>query len=131
MFSVLFYVDARFLQKPDKRDLLNLLANIRHLWFDIGEALGVPNSDLMCAMYMNCPESTKLSLVLKWWIDQCTTEVTWNTIIAAVKSDFIGQKAVGEKIRRHVLCINQNDNSSHLESDKPGGHDKELAEEKP
>ena len=128
MFSLLFYVDARFLQKPDKHALRNLLASIRHLWFDIGEALGVLNADLMCLMYMNCPESTKLSLVLKQWIDQCTTEVTWNTIIAVVKSDFIGQTAIGEKIQRHVLSINQDDNNSHHESDVSGGHDKESIE---
>ena len=131
VFSALFCADARFLQKPDKHDLLNLLASIRHLWFEIGEALEVPNPDLMCLFYRNCPESTKLSLVLKQWIDQCTTEVTWNTIIAVVKSDFIGQTAVGEKIQTHVLNINQEDNSSHYDSDMSSGHGKELAEERP
>ena len=94
------------------------------MWFEIGQVLGVPCKYLI---YVNFPESTKLSLVLQHWIDQCTTEVTWNTIIAAMNSEIIGQIEIGENVRRHVLNINQED-LSHHESDITSRKGKEQAE---
>ena len=94
------------------------------MWFEIGQVLGVPCKDLV---YVNFPESYKLSSVLQDWIDQCTTEVTWNTIIAAMKSEIIGQIKIGENIRRHVLNINQKD-LSHHESDITNTQSKKQTE---
>ena len=94
------------------------------MWFEIGQVLGVPCKDLV---YVNFPESYKLSSVLQHWIDQCTPEITWNTIIAAMKSEIIGQIEIGKNIRRHVLNINQED-LSHHESDITSRQSKQQAE---
>ena len=52
--------------------------------------------------------------MLHCWIDQRTTEVTWNSIIIALKSKIVEQAKVGEEIQRHVLSSSQQYNSSHL-----------------
>ena len=119
-------IDSRFEKIPNKGILLKLLAGISYLWFDIGEALQVPFSELMNLRCSMDSGSTKLSLVLQYWIDQHTTDVTWNTIIAAIKSETINQIEVGEKIRRHVLSINEGD-ASNISS----GRGKEPASGRP
>ena len=106
--------DSRFKLIPNKDILLKLLAGISYLWFDIGEALKVPFSELMNLRCINDPGLTKLSIVLQYWIDQHTTDVTWNTIIAVIKSETINQIKVGEMIRRHVLNIKKGDASNVL-----------------
>ena len=110
------------------QDLLKLLASISYLWVDIGQVLGVPYKDLECHYHSNFPDpNVKLSLVIKQWITHHTTEVTWNTIIAAMKSEIIGQIKIGENIRRHVLNINQKD-LSHHESDITNTQSKKQTE---
>ena len=112
IFNAYIITDSRFELTPNKGILLKLLAGISYLWFDIGEALQVPFSELMNLRCSMDTGSTKLSLVLQYWIDKHTTKVTWNTIIAAIKSETINQIEVGEKIQRHVLSINEGDESN-------------------
>ena len=98
-----YHLDSIFKSTPDKHDLLELLADIKHLWFNIGEALRVPYTELKSLLHSPLPDLIKLSSVLQCWIDNYTTEVTWNSIITAVKSKILGQTKISEEIRRHVL----------------------------
>ena len=66
-----------------------------------------------------------MSSVIKQWIAHHTTEVTWNNIIAAVKSDIIGQNEVVEMIQRHVLNISTNFETSELSKQLGEGSHKE------
>ena len=114
MFLSTYHLDSIFNSAPDKRDLLELLADIKHLWYNIGEALRVPYTELKSLQHSSLPDLNKLSSVLQCWIDKCTTEVTWNSIITAMKSKIVEQAKVGEEIRGHILSNSQQYNSSHL-----------------
>lgn len=100
-------IDDTFLLKPNKRDLLNLLDDISHQWKSIGIALKVPNQVLMSILHKKSKDTDKLESVLHSWLNQHSTEVTWNSIISAIKSEIVGQKAIAEKIQKYVLNINQ------------------------
>ena len=115
---ILFYVliDNIFHSKPEKQDLLELLACISYQWQIIGEALGVPYSVLMSLLQMNSDNKNKLSSVLQCWMDQCTTKATWNSIISAIEGEIVGQKTVAEKIRKHVLSINLSRSNGHKQA---------------
>ena len=106
---MLSLTDPRFFLTPDKHDLLELLADICHLWFEIGESLIIPNTKLMSLQHKNLSDSLKLSSVLQYWKDQCTTDTTWRRIINAVMSKTVGQIAVGEEMKRFVLNTYQDD----------------------
>ena len=114
MFLSTYHLDSIFNSAPDKHDLLELLVDTEHLWYNIGEALRVPYPKLMSLQHSSLPDLNKLSSVLQCWIDKCTTEVTWSSIITAMKSKIVEQAKVGEEIRRHVLSNSQQYNSSHL-----------------
>ena len=45
----------------------------------------------------------KLSDILNCWISQRTTEVTWNSIISAVKGEIVEQPRVADKMEKYVL----------------------------
>ena len=121
MFSL---ADPRLFLTPDKHVLLELLADINHLWFEIGEALKVPNTRLMSLQHSNLPESKKLSFVLQCWNDQCTTDTTWSSIITAVKSKTVGQIPLGEEIKRFVLNNSQDDVTPRDKLNKPPSKEK-------
>ena len=89
---------------PVKRDVLVLLADIKYLLYQIGEALEVKFGSLQSHLYSTYPDSTKLSLVIQEWMDsQNTSDVTWSTLIEAVECPLVKQIAVGEKMRNY-LC---------------------------
>ena len=112
-----YKLDSIFNSVPDKHDLLELLADIKHLWYNIGEALRVPYTELKSLQHSSLPDLNKLSSVLQCWIDKCTTEVTWNSIITAMKSKIVEQTKVSEEIQRHVLGTSQQYDSSHVTPD--------------
>ena len=92
---------------PDRVKLLELLTDVNYLWNEIGIVLGVPNAKLQSLQQSNIPNSIKLNEVIQCWFDQCTTEVTWNTIIAAMRSEVVGNDRVAKKIENYVLNISQ------------------------
>ena len=122
--------DPRFFLRPDKYVLLELLADISHLWFEIGEGLKVPNTKLMSLQYSNLPDSKKLSSVLQYWYDQCTADTTWSTIITAVTSKTVGQIARGEEMKRYVLNTCQDDITPQDRSSKPPSEEKRIKSKK-
>ena len=92
---------------PDPVKLLELLTDVNYLWNEIGIVLRVPNAKLKSLQQSNIANSIKLNEVIQCWIDQRTTEVTWDTIIAAMRNEIVGQDRVAEKIENYVLNINQ------------------------
>ena len=97
---------------PDRVKLLELLTCVNYLWNEIGIVLGVPNAKLQSLQQSNMQYSIKLNEVIQCWIDQRTTEVTWNTIIAAMRNEIVGNDRVAEKIENYVLNINQGGETS-------------------
>ena len=97
---------------PDRVKLLELLTCVNYLWNQIGIVLGVPNAKLQSLQQSNKPDSIKLNEVIQCWFDQHTTEVTWNTIIAAMKNEVVGQDCVAKKVETFALNINQGGETS-------------------
>ena len=91
-------------KRPVKRDVLVLLAGIKYLWYQIGEALEVTFGSLQSHLYCSYCNSTKLSLVIQEWMDsQNASDVTWSTLIEAVECPIVDQIALGKKMRNY-LC---------------------------
>ena len=112
-----YKLDSIFNSVPDKHDLLEMLVDIKHLWYNIGIALRVPHTELMSLLHSATPDLLRLSSVLQCWIDKRTTEVTWNSIITATKSKIVGQTTISDEIRRHVLSSSQQYDNSHIKPD--------------
>ena len=101
------YTGCTFNSAPDLVTLLELLADVNHLWYEIGTVLKVPTTTLESLQQKSTTESIKMNKVIQCWINQRTTKVTWGNIIAALKSKNVQQNRVAEEIERHVLNTNQ------------------------
>ena len=106
---VIVHIGCTFDSIPDRHVLLNLLADIKHLWYEIGLALKVPDEEIEGLQQKNLSNINKLSKVLKCWINQCV-EVTWQSIITAVRSKIVGQTQISQEIESYVL----QGNASHM-----------------
>ena len=101
---IIVHIGCTFDSVPDRHVLLNLLADIKHLWYDIGLALQVPIAKLEGVQQKSLSDINKLSEVLQCWIDQCA-EATWQSIITAVRSEIIGQNQISQEIESYVLQL--------------------------
>ena len=75
---------------PTEHELLNLLADISNLWYEIGLSLKVPHSILDGLKRSQDSDAIKLSEVIRSWLT--TTEsrlVTWETVIDAIKCPIV------------------------------------------
>ena len=79
------------------------------MWYEIGVALKIPDKELEGLQQQSLSNTNKLSKVLQCWINQCV-EVTWYSIITAVRSKVIGQTQVSQEIESYVL----QGNASHM-----------------
>ena len=87
---------------PDKHALLSLLAGIEKMWYEIGVALKIPDEELEGLQQESLSDTNKLSKVLKYWINQCV-EVTWYSIITAVRSKIVGETQISQEIESYVV----------------------------
>ena len=78
------------------------------MWYEIGVALKIPDEELEGLQQQSLSNTNKLSKVLQCWINQCI-EVTWYSIITAVRSKVIGQTQISEEIESYVQG-----NASHM-----------------
>ena len=106
MFYLCLYTGYTFDSKPDLVILLELLADVNHLWYQIGTVLRVPEIELESLQQSNKPDFVKINKVLQIWRDQCTTKMTWGNIIGAMKSRIVRQNCVAKEIQEYVLNTN-------------------------
>ena len=99
---IIIHTGCTFDSVPDRHVLLELLADIKHLWYEIGVALKVPDEELEVLHQKNISDINKLSKVLQYWIDW-GAEVTWRSIITAVRSKIIGQTQISQEIESYVI----------------------------
>ena len=88
---------------PTEYELLNLLADVSNLWYDIGLSLKVPHSILDDLMSSTKNRKYKLVQVIYSWLT--TTEshlVTWETVIDAIKSPIVNNNKKVTEIHQHL-----------------------------
>ena len=85
---------------PTKHELLKLLADISHLWQEIGLSLNV--SDSVLGGLKHSPESNavKLAEVIDSWLT--TTESSWETVIDAIKGPIVNRVIKANEIHQHL-----------------------------
>ena len=88
---------------PTKHELLNLLADISNLWYEIGSSLNVSHDVLDDLMTSAKNRKYKLAQVIHSWLT--TTEshlVTWETVIDAIKGPIVKHIKKATEIHQHL-----------------------------
>ena len=100
-YHIFLFVDiSEILKKePSITDLLGLLTDIKHEWKKIGWALEVERGVLGSCTHSNEEDGNKLATVLESWVDTVVTDVTWETVIAAVEGPIVNHKSTAVRIR--------------------------------
>ena len=100
-YHILLLVDiSEILKKePSITDLLGLLTDIKHKWNEIGWALEVGRGVLGSCTNSYEEDGNKLATVLESWVDTMVTDVTWETVIAAVEGPIVNHKSTSVRIR--------------------------------
>ena len=88
---------------PTEHELLNLLADISSLWYEIGLSLNVSHNILDGLRRRQESDAIKLSEVIHSWLT--TTEsrlVTWETVIDAIKGPTVNNIKKANEIHQHL-----------------------------
>ena len=104
---IIIHIGSILNSVPDRHELLEQLADIKHLWYEIGLALKVPDEEIEGLRQKNISDINKLSKVLQYWISQCV-EVTWQSIITAVRSKIVGQTQISQEIESYIYSLSTN-----------------------
>ena len=80
---------------PDTKDLLDLLADVKDRWENIGKALKVNGSVLMTAFRDHSDTSSRLSVIVDGIVSM---DITWEAVIDAMES--LGEISIAKKIHR-------------------------------
>lgn len=91
-----------FKNVPDHYEVLELLADISAQWQDVGLALKVPKNDLDGLVNASGSKNSKLSEVIRLWINTESSPVTWEALISAIKRPLVNNKRKAEEIHDHV-----------------------------
>ena len=104
MFKSLFFADPSDILNtaPDEHDLVELLADIKHQWFPIGQALHVPFNDLEGLQANSEDNIVKLGHVIHTWQNSQPSSVTWETVISAIEGTIVNDLTIANKIRAHL-----------------------------
>ena len=88
---------------PTEHELINLLADISNLWYEIGLSLKVPHNILDGLRRSQESDAIKLDQVIHSWLT--TTEshlVTWETVIDAIKSRIVNNIKKANEVHQHL-----------------------------
>ena len=86
-------------KEPSIPDLLGQLTDIKYEWKKIGWALEVRRGVLGSCSCSSKGDDNILSTVIESWVDTMVTDVTWETVIAAVEGPIVNHKSTAVKIR--------------------------------
>ena len=87
---------------PRHYDVLCLLEDIDNRWRDIGLALGLSYNHLDSLSNSQDTPSTKLSNVIRNWMDSQSSPVTWKTVISAIEGPIVNNKRKADEIRDYL-----------------------------
>ena len=88
---------------PTKHELLKLLADISHLWHEIGLSLNVSDSVLGGLKRSQESDTIKLSEVIQSWLTTSQPYfVTWETVIDAIKGPIVKHIEKANALHQHL-----------------------------
>lgn len=87
---------------PNGHVLINLLADIRSKWHQLGTALGISFDALNGLLYRQQDDTVKLTQVINIWLNTRPSSITWKTLIIAIEGDIVNNKAMAIKIRQYL-----------------------------
>ena len=82
--------------------MLNLLTEIEYDWDKIGVALEVENRVLGGLRRSNDDNTTKLTAVLRSWMDTFPSTSTWNVVLDAIEGPVVKHHSTAMKIRQFL-----------------------------
>ena len=91
--------------KPDFNDLLNILVDIDYCWEKIGNALKVEDRVLAGLHPSNEDNTFKLTRVLRSWIEEMPTNITWEVVLAAIEGKIVKRPSTAMKIRKFLATM--------------------------
>ena len=85
------------------------LGEIDHKWFKIGVQLGVPHGKLKGFE----KEVDPLSAVINFWlsdnVEDTEVPVSWRSVVAALKSSYVGETGLANSINSKYCHMHQNE----------------------
>ena len=88
---------------PTKHELLKLLADISHLWHEIGLSLNVSDSVLGGLKHSQERDTVKLSEVIDSWLTTTKSHlVTWETVITSIKGPIVNNIKKANEIHQDL-----------------------------
>ena len=85
---------------PTKHELLNLLADISHLWPEIGLSLNVSDNVLDGLKSSQERDTVKLAKIIDSWLT--TTESSWETVIEAIKGPIVNHVIKANALHQYL-----------------------------
>ena len=88
---------------PTEHELLNVLADISNLWYEIGLSLKVPHNILDGLKRSQESDAIKLSEVIHSWLTTTKSHlVTWETVIDDIKGPIVKHIKKASEIHQHL-----------------------------
>ena len=121
MSSINSALDEILVKIPKTKDAVTCLADIEYKWHEIGIALevthGINYSVVINSFTVNisfvakleglrqdCSSNTsKLSSVIGYWIEQSTDDPTWNELIEAIEGPVVASRSTAKNIRQFLM----------------------------
>ena len=82
------------------RTVCNALGSIKTKWFEIGIQLGIARNKLLEFKNEHDPLSAIMDYCLRGNVAKSTAPISWDSIVAALKSDHVGEPGLAEQISK-------------------------------
>ena len=91
-----------FKSVPNHSEVLELLADISACWQDVGLALKVSENELDGLVDASGSNNSKLSKVIRLWINTKSSPVTWEALISAIEGPLLNNKRKAGEIHDYL-----------------------------
>lgn len=115
----LFCFPAKF----DLKTICDALGSIEGKWYKIGIQLGIPHNKLQEFVKDVDPLSAVIDYWLKGNVTESVSPISWDTIVTALRSQYIGEHGLAEKINK-AYCQLEGSAILHLSCSYVGSNDK-------
>ena len=82
------------------KNICDALGSVETKWFKIGIQLGIPRDKLQEFKKEDDPLSAVVDYWLRGNVEESVAPISWKTIVAALKSKYVGEPALAEEISK-------------------------------